>query len=112
MIANATPPSLAADIEANNLISFYELGRRLKRNPCTPFRWATKGFPDGRGGRIRLLAIRKGKQWLTSWNAYLQFMASLPTNGAADDGPAIRTPTQRDRAARDAADELKRKHRI
>jgi len=60
------------------------------------FRWINKGLPDGRGGRVFLEAVRRGKNWLTSSAAVRRFLVRLE-HSAPPLTPAIRTPAKRDR---------------
>jgi hypothetical protein len=80
-------------------------------NPCTAFRWVTKGVktPDGRV--VKLEAARVGGRWLTTPEAVARFLQSL--TAAADpiatrSLPTPRSETASRRASERAAEKLKK----
>jgi hypothetical protein len=87
--------SVPAEIAAGDMLTTSELARRQHTSPSTVFRWLDKGLPDGRGGRVFLEAVRRGKNWLTSSAAVRRFFERLEQSAPL--GPAIRTPAKRDR---------------
>lgn len=46
-------------------------------NPSTVWRWATKGYSDGQGGRIRLEVTYVGRRVMTTPAACGQFIADV-----------------------------------
>ncbi|MBX9681319.1 MAG: hypothetical protein K2X38_21390 [Gemmataceae bacterium] len=94
MSASGSPPSLADEIAAGFGISTVQVARNLGVSPPTPFRWILKGLPDGKGGRIRLEAIRRGKKWLTTQLAVSRFFASLPASVPVDAAAPAPSPVR------------------
>jgi hypothetical protein len=69
------------------------------------WRWALKGCPDGKGGHLRLRAMRVGCKWITSREALQEFSEALtPTFDDGNQAPE-RTPSKREKANRQAAAE-------
>ncbi len=108
--------SVLAEIRAGDRLSMAGVARlflgRLGRetlHPSTVSRWATVGvYPAGEvghpGKRVKLEVARCGSALTTSFAAVERFAAALA--GSAFEGPAPRTPTQRNRASERAAAEL------
>jgi hypothetical protein len=90
-------PDLAAEIIAGDAITVLDIARQFNVSPSTAFRWIMRGLPHGRGERVRLTAIRRGKVWLTSRAALQRFLAALPASTAAPSGSPIRPPAKRER---------------
>ena len=88
--------SVAAEIAAGDVVRTGELARQQHTAPSTVFRWIAKGLPDGRGGRIFLEAVRRGKNWLTSSAAVRRFLERLEQS-APPLAEVMRTPAKRDR---------------
>jgi hypothetical protein len=110
MVALAEKQNTLADVMASladvrELVTLPALSRSINVSPSTVFRWAHRGFPDGRGGRMKLPAVRKGRLWLTTLRAYEYFFTHLPTN-FHDDAPAPRSPSERERAGQSAMEQL------
>ena len=92
--------SLAAEIAGGDQLTLSEIARQMRLNPSTALRWILRGLPDGRGGRVRLEGIRRGKKWLTSRAALARFLAALPQSTTTEAAPPpIRTSSQRSRDA-------------
>ena len=110
--ATASPPkphpllleTLIGPAEAARL--FPDHRGRGRVNPSTVWRWIRSGVRTSTGEVVRLEAIRIGTGWRTTVEAIERFVARL--NADAPPPPAPRTPTQRQRAARRADDELDR----
>ena len=83
-------------------------------SPSTAFRWMMRGLSDGRGKRIRLQAVRRGKIWLTSRAALERFLSALPHSQSESTPTAapIRTPSKRERDSARAEQTLKNKYGI
>jgi hypothetical protein len=62
---------------AGDVLTTSELARRQNTAPSTVCRWIDKRLPDGRGGRVFLEAVRRGKTWLTSSAAVRRFFERL-----------------------------------
>jgi hypothetical protein len=92
-----TLPDLAAEIIAGDAITIIDIARQMRTAPSTIYRWMLRGLPDGRGERIRLHAIRRGKVWLTSRAALQRFLGALPQSAPTPTAPPVRTPTKRER---------------
>ena len=103
--------SVAAEIAAGDILPTIELARQQRTSPSTVFRWISKGLPDGKGGRVFLEAVRRGKNWLTSSAAVRRFFERLEHSAPAP-GPTIRTPSKRDRDCDRAEARLREKHGI
>jgi hypothetical protein len=99
--------SVAAEVAAGDAITMTQLARQHQTAITTCFRWLQRGLPDGRGGRVFLAAIRRGKKWLTSQAAVQRFFAALPNNVQVAQSPEVaRTPSKRARATAQAAKTL------
>lgn len=90
-----TFPDLAAEIIAGDALTVIDIARQFSVSPSTAFRWIIRGLPDGRGDRLRLQALRRGKIWLTSRAALERFLSGLPHSAPAPTTPPIRTPSKR-----------------
>lgn len=112
MIASETFPDLAAEITTGDSITVLDIARQFDVSPSTAFRWMMRGLPDGRGERIRLQGIRRGKVWLTSRAALARFLSALPQSEPSPAPPPIRTPSQRERDTARAKQALANKYRI
>ena len=87
---------LAAEIASGDMLTTIELARQHNTHPSTIFRWLQRGLPDGRGGRVFLEAVRRGKSWFTSKAAVARFFSRLPQSQATPIVP-IRPPAARER---------------
>ena len=96
MFTSITSPSLASEIAAGNVLKLRNLADRFDVDPSVAFRWMQRGLPDGKGGRVRLEAIKRGKCWVTSEAAIKRFFAGLPQSAPTSAAPPIRTPTKRE----------------
>ena len=85
------------DIESEQLISLAELARKLPRRRDRPVhlstlhRWRTVGVSGG----IRLVAIRVGGTWYTTWPAFRQFcdrVTAAKEGSASSNSEAQRRP--------------------
>jgi transposase-like protein len=107
MKSNIIPPCLADEIASGDAVTLRDVARRFGVDPSVAFRWMQKGLPDGRGGRVRLACIRRGR-WLTSESAVRRFFAALPqSEPTASEPPPIRTPAMRERDTERAKNELR-----
>jgi hypothetical protein len=115
--ANASVAALLAEIEAGNGLSLSAAARLFPGrrgatvNPSTVFRWVTRGTRLPNGDVVRLDAVRVGGRWLTSRAAVARMIAALTTGAdPLSGGPVqpVRTPTDRQKAAARAAEQLKR----
>jgi hypothetical protein len=104
--------SVAAEIANGDQITLIEISRQFRVNPSTGLRWILRGLPDGRGGRVRLEAIRRGKPWLSSRAALERFLAALPQSAPPSIVQSIRSPAKRERDSAHAATMLKDKFGI
>ncbi len=107
-----TYPDLAAEIIGGDAITVIEIARQFHVSPSTVFRWMMRGLPNGRGERVRLQAIRRGKIWLTSRAALQRFLSSLPASPQTPTTPPIRTPAKRERDCERAKTALNAKYGI
>jgi len=107
-----TLPDLAAEIIDGDTITILDIARTMGTAPSTVYRWMLRGLPDGRGGRVKLAAIRRGKVWLTSRAALRRFVGALPTTATPTGAPPIRTPAAREREAARAKKTLREKYGI
>jgi hypothetical protein len=78
MRSTIVPKSLADEIAAGDALKLREIAERFQVDPSVVFRWMQHGLPDGKGKRVRLAAIRRGKCWLTSEAAVKRFFSALP----------------------------------
>jgi hypothetical protein len=113
MIADSLDSTLLIqEIAHGQGLSLPKLARNVGTNPSTAFRWATKGFPDGRGGSVRLECLRKGRQFITTQAAYARMLAALPRN-TSDITPSLvsRPPSiaSRERDKASAAEQVSRR---
>jgi Protein of unknown function (DUF1580) len=69
-------------------------------------RWILRGAKDPQGRYVRLAAARVGGKWITSREALQRFSESLTPQLDQPAVPAVRTPTQRERAQSRAAKTL------
>ncbi|QEL19898.1 hypothetical protein [Limnoglobus roseus] len=67
-------------------------------------RWVVSGAKVLGGGTVKLDAVRAGHRWLTSQAALERFL--LARNGETPQPPAVRSVSQRKRAAAEAGKEL------
>jgi hypothetical protein len=73
------------------------------------FRWILNGVNGPTGDRVRLEAVRLGNRWITSREAIQRFAERLtPRLDESQPIRSPRTPTQRSRAAEQAAKELEK----
>jgi transposase-like protein len=93
----ATCNSVAAEIVNGDQLTLLSIARQFDVNPSTCLRWILRGLPDGRGGRVRLEAVRRGKPWLSSRGALERFLGALPQSAPTQATPSIRTPSMRER---------------
>jgi len=113
MIAKIQPDdgaSVSAEIAAGGGMPLIELARQQQTAPSTCFRWARKALPDGRGGRVFLEAVRRGKKWLTSSAAIARFFARL--EHSVTPTPTIRTASKRERDSARAKQALNEEYGI
>jgi hypothetical protein len=104
-------PNLAAEIANGDRIRNIEIAREYDISPETVWRWSQKGLPGAGGHRVRLEFVRVGKVFWTSRAAVKRFFSALPSNSQAN-GPPMRSPNERQRAASAAMDELERRFGI
>lgn len=104
--------TVAAEIANGDQLTLLDVARQFHVAPSTCLRWVLRGLPDGRGGRVRLAAIRRGKPWLSSRAALERFLGALPQSAATSTTPADRTPSNRERDSARAAKILKAKYGI
>lgn len=104
--------NLAEEIAAGNGITVPQVAHQQRANPSTIFRWVQKGLPDGKGNRVRLEAIRRGKAWYTSRSAVARFFARLPQSQNTSTAAPVRTPSQRERDSARAAKLLRDNYAI
>jgi Protein of unknown function (DUF1580) len=112
--------AIAASLLTETLLSFSQASRRLpslRRNrpvaPATIWRWVSQGVRLPDGSRLKLEAVRVGGHWITSLEALTRFVQQqtdaqykqVPSDQEAKP-LSIRTPSQRQRAAQQADDEL------
>jgi hypothetical protein len=90
-----TIPDLAGEIIGGDSITVLGIARQFNVSPSTAFRWMMRGLPDGRGERIRLQALRRGKIWLTSRASLQRFLSALPASTPAPTSTPIRAPSKR-----------------
>jgi|SRR6516164_6263714 hypothetical protein len=90
-----TNPDLAAEISDGDALTVLTVARQFDVSPSTAFRWIMRGLANGRGDRVRLAAIRRGKVWVTSRAALKRFFAALPASTTPPTAPAIRAPAKR-----------------
>ena len=112
MTASDTFPDVAAEIVNGDSITVIDIARQFSVSPSTAFRWLMRGLPDGRGERIRLAAIKRGKIWLTSRAALERFLSALPASTPTHTAPPIRTPSKRERDSARAEATLKSNYGI
>jgi transposase-like protein len=103
---------VAAEIANGDQLTLTDIARQFNVNPSTCLRWILRGLPDGRGGRVRLAAIRRGKPWLSSRASLEKFLAALPQSVPTSDAPNVRTPTQRERDSSHAEEVLRKRYGI
>lgn len=101
-----TGAQVAAEIVAGDAITLLDIAQQFSVNPSTCLRWLMRGLPNGRGERVRLAAIKRGRVWLTSRAALGRFLGAMPQYHSAPPAPPIRTPTQRDRDSARAQQQL------
>jgi hypothetical protein len=109
---NSIYQNVAAEIAGGDKLTLQEISRQFEVNLSTSLRWLLRGLPDGRGGRVRLEAVRRGKLWLTSRAALARFFAALPQAGATPTASPARTPTKRERDSARAKKILEQKYGI
>jgi hypothetical protein len=69
-------------------------------------RWILRGLPDGKGGRVKLRAVRLPGGWATTQEWIERFLEALTDCRTEPAGAAPRTPNQRRKAAERAGREL------
>jgi hypothetical protein len=74
-------------------------------------RWVLDGVKLPNGQTVRLEAVRMGGRWITSVEALERFAARQTPRLDSEPAPAPRSPTKRQRASEQAAQELE-KHGI
>jgi hypothetical protein len=80
-----------------------------KTHLSTVLRWILKGAKSPTGEMVKLEALRIGSRWVTSREALQRFAERLTPSPNGQSAPhPPRTPTQRQRAADRAAQELDR----
>jgi transposase-like protein len=104
--------SVASEIVAGDQITLIEIARQFGVAPSTVLRWLLRGLPDGRGGRVRLEAVRRGKPWITSRAAIERFLAALPQAGVTPATAPLRTPARRERESAAAMKALTEKYKM
>lgn len=107
-----TLPDLATEIIDVGSLTINDIARQFSVSPSTVFRWIMRGLPHGRGDRIRLAAIRRGKVWVTSRAALQRFLAALPASTPTPTTPPIRTPSRREKETTRAQQALKERYGI
>jgi hypothetical protein len=78
---------LADDMANGDIVSTTRLARIVGINPNGIIRWLTRGVPSKNGGRVTLVAIKRGRQWLTSMGAYKRFISDHPSNEIIESAP-------------------------
>jgi hypothetical protein len=78
-----------------------------KTHLSTILRWILRGAKSPTGELVKLEALRIGNRWVTSREALQRFAERLTPRLDERTATALRTPTQRQRAADRAARELK-----
>lgn len=94
---HVTFPDVAAEIVNGDSVKLLDVARQFGVAPSTVLRWLLRGLPDGRGERIRLAAVKRGKTWLTSKAALARFLGALPQSAPISIAPPIRTASKRER---------------
>ena len=112
MDAAITFPEVTAEIVAGDALKLLDVARQFGVHSSTVLRWLLRGLPDGRGERIRLAAVKRGKTWLTSRAALERFLEALPHSAPTSGTPPIRTPTKRERDSARATAALKNKYGV
>jgi hypothetical protein len=107
-----TETTIIDEITAGQGIPLAKAARSYSIHPCTIWRWAKEGLPDGRGGRVHLRMVKVGKKFFTTNSAVREFFASLPATGMEPTAPPVRTPSKRERDSARARENLKRKYKI
>ena len=85
------------DLQRDELLSLAQLARRLpsasgrRVNPSSCFRWAVKGL---RGHKLEVVHV--ASRMLTTWQAYVDFTAKVPSGNAPDPAPT-QSPRQQKR---------------
>jgi hypothetical protein len=102
--------TLAAEIAAGDLLRLRDVAERFDVDPSVAFRWMQRGLVDGKGGRVRLEALRFGRSWRTSEGALRRFLAALPHGGSVPAYATIRTPSNRERDSARAVETLRAKY--
>jgi hypothetical protein len=104
------------DVTGDDTLTLAEACRVLPRGRhgsrphlSTVLRWILDGAPAPDGRRVRLAAVRIGGHWVTSRAALQEFARALTPDLASDSQTSLpRTPGQRGRADRRAAEALER----
>jgi transposase-like protein len=107
-----TLPDLAGEIIAGDAITIIHIARQFGVSPSTAFRWMMRGLPNGRGERVRLQGLRRGKIWLTSRAALQRFLSALPASAPAPSSPPVRSPSKREADCRRAKKALSDRYGI
>ena len=112
MSMNTDTRSLADEIAEGDSLKLRDIAERFGVDPSVAFRWMQRGLPDGKGGRVRLAAIRFGKGWRSSEAALRRFLAALPQGGSTPAQATIRSPSKRERDSARAQETLKNNYGI
>lgn len=93
------PDLLPSEIAAGSGLTLPRLARELGLDPSTVCRWVLRGVPAPDGTRLRLGAIRRGRVWYTSREAYARWLAAHPRSDmpASPQAPPPRSPSERRR---------------
>jgi hypothetical protein len=109
------PQQILARFPVGDACGVSAAARAFGCSPATAWRWITAGIKLRGGGRAKLAATRVGGFYRTSRDAAAAFLAALaegdlsadpsnPTNSTVNE--ILRSPTQRRRAATNAAERL------
>ena len=103
------------DLQIETSLSLSQAARLLphgrRGRPVTlscVLRWVLDGLRGPSGDLVRLEALRLGGRWITSKEAIQRFAEKLTPSLGSVKPEAPRTPTQRSRAAEQAAKRLER----
>ncbi len=72
--------------EVPEVVGANRFGRRLSRG--SPWRWATMGLRGPDGSRVRLEAVKLGRDWFTSREAVERFVERLRPAAALATNPS------------------------
>jgi hypothetical protein len=106
---------MSIDITTENTLTLTDAAKLVppghggrKTHISTLLRWILDGVSSPSGEKVRLEGARLGSRWITSKEALQRFMDRLTPAVGDTPAPAPRTPTQRQRAAERAGQELDR----